>query len=224
MTRTCSAEGCDRKHRARGWCDVHYARVKKSGRTELLPTYSVCTVDGCSSNPRTQRTPLCEKHYYRLRRTGSTADPAPRQKVEKPKREPRPPQPVRICAVEGCDRSCYHKKDHCRMHYLRLLRRGDVNFTYNLDRVRYWTGSDCTYQAAHQRVRKALGRASDQSCVDCGARARHWSYNHGDPNGLFEEGLGPYSSDPKWYEARCVRCHKKFDLARLRTESKVGKS
>lgn len=30
-TRQCSVEGCERKHRARGWCDTHYRRWKRHG-------------------------------------------------------------------------------------------------------------------------------------------------------------------------------------------------
>jgi hypothetical protein len=100
------------------------------------------------------------------------------------------------------------------MHHLRLKNRGDVSYVHAGDRVHSWTGDDCPESAAHQRVRRAKGSARNHACVDCGNQARQWSYNHKDPNGRTEEGLGPYSSDPKWYEPRCVSCHKKFDLSR----------
>lgn len=29
--KTCSIEGCEKKHEAHGWCDMHYARWKRSG-------------------------------------------------------------------------------------------------------------------------------------------------------------------------------------------------
>ena len=32
---------------------------------------TVCSVDGCNSKPRSKKSDLCEKHYYRMRRTGS---------------------------------------------------------------------------------------------------------------------------------------------------------
>jgi hypothetical protein len=40
LPKTCSVEGCQRKHAARGWCRVHYARVKRTGDpgpVELCP-------------------------------------------------------------------------------------------------------------------------------------------------------------------------------------------
>lgn len=34
-TRTCSVEGCDRRHYGRGFCNMHYNRVRRSGSTDL---------------------------------------------------------------------------------------------------------------------------------------------------------------------------------------------
>ena len=77
---------------------------------------------------------------------------------------------------------------------------------------------DIGYFSAHSRVYAQLGAASEHTCVDCKKQARHWSYNHQGNDELTEviEGkyLVAYSTDPAQYEARCVPCHKRFDLDR----------
>jgi len=67
------------------------------------------------------------------------------------------------------------------------------------------------YTAAHQRVRHDRGPASQHSCIDCGRRARQWSYGHADPNELIQDGMA-YSLDSSYCDPRCVPCHKTFDL------------
>jgi len=78
MPRSCSVEGCDRAARALGWCNMHYLRVWDGG--DLGPavsayvaraSYDRCTAEGCKVAPRSRTSPYCEKHYYRLRRTGT---------------------------------------------------------------------------------------------------------------------------------------------------------
>lgn len=34
--RTCTIDGCEREHAARGWCDLHWSRWRKRGTTALL--------------------------------------------------------------------------------------------------------------------------------------------------------------------------------------------
>jgi hypothetical protein len=73
MKRSCSIEGCRKPSQARGWCTTHWARWRRTGDPEYLrPRYSACTIDGCERPPRSATAKLCEAHYYRLRRTGST--------------------------------------------------------------------------------------------------------------------------------------------------------
>lgn len=78
---------------------------------------------------------------------------------------------------------------------------------------------DAGYGAAHDRVRRERGSATLHRCVDCGTGARHWSYDHGDPEELTAVVPGgyevAYSLDPDHYAPRCVPCHKRFDLGRL---------
>lgn len=70
-----------------------------------------------------------------------------------------------------------------------------------------------TYEGAHWRIRQAKGPASKHSCVDCGGRARQWSYDYTDPQQVTCPTRGSvYSLDPSRYVPRCASCHKKHDL------------
>ena len=70
-----------------------------------------------------------------------------------------------------------------------------------------WKGDDAGYQAAHLR----LGRAADHPCTDCGTLAAHWSYIGGAPDERPSKRGVPYSTDPTYYQPRCVTCHHHFD-------------
>lgn len=110
----------------------------------------------------------------------------------------------------------------CECGEQRIVSAGDLN--------RYGSSSSCgnrrthmrkddvSYSAAHDRVRRDRGSVTDMHCVDCGETARHWSYNHDDPNELRTTHLSAnpvaYSLDSSHYSPRCVPCHKRFDLGR----------
>ena len=66
--RTCSIEGCGRKHFARGWCYRHYSRWWSTGSVGPVGTLvakrePTCTVNGCD-RPHAARG-YCRKHYWR---------------------------------------------------------------------------------------------------------------------------------------------------------------
>ncbi|MGH3633928.1 MAG: hypothetical protein ACRDTS_07520 [Mycobacterium sp.] len=68
------------------------------------------------------------------------------------------------------------------------------------------------YAAAHKRIAELRGKASAHLCVDCGGWAQDWSYDHGDPNELADNGMR-YSTDIYHYSPRCKGCHRKFDAS-----------
>lgn len=74
------------------------------------------------------------------------------------------------------------------------------------------------YSGAHQRVRNDRGRVQEHQCINCGAQAAHWSYNHDDPDEFYAVGLSAapvaFSLKSNHYSPRCVPCHKRFDLDR----------
>jgi hypothetical protein len=166
-----------------------------------------CRVDGCDRHPNRLRGTICETHYCRIRRTGTT--------------DPRPPlPPIQPCSVDGCDTPA-RARTHglCGKHREAQRRWGDPT----INKAGWARRDDPGYRAAHRRVARSKGPASRHACP-CGAPAAHWAYDHQDPDqrigqaGAEGEGL-PYSLDPSHYRPRCVPCHKTEDLARLKQEA-----
>lgn len=182
-------------------------------------TASACTAPGCERTARSSGALYCEMHYYRLRRTGQLElRPRPRRQTvtAKPKRAPKVDVP---CPVEGCDR-LVTENGMCKKHSTRVRRNGDPHaFTHQRDRKLargaanvHWTGDAVTYEGIHQRVRAAMGSATEHPCADCGRPAKHWSYDQKDPDERTGP-LGAFSTQIRHYVPRCVPCHKRFDLS-----------
>jgi hypothetical protein len=82
-----------------------------------------------------------------------------------------------------------------------------------------WLGDDAVgYFARHDRLRRYLGSASAQRCVDCDQQADDWSLNGSvPPERLRADAIGnakglPFSvGDDTEYSARCRRCHNRLD-------------
>lgn len=60
------------------------------------------------------------------------------------------------------------------------------------------------YHAAHAKVRKVRGPASNYPCIDCHQPAAEWAMRH-DPSKARER--FPFSTNPMDYDAMCKRCH-----------------
>lgn len=171
---------------------------------------TLCSTNGCD-RPAKKRG-MCPRHYERWRR----------HRVD-----------VERCAYPGCENS-RSTRGWCDMHYHRWLKYGSVdtvlpscgggNHSVHLrgSAHPYWTGDNASYDAAHGRLRRINGPASQHKCRDCGEQAQQWSYNGLDPN----ERVGPHrnhkgdlsmcryspAEDPTpFYEPRCRKCHRIFD-------------
>ena len=78
-----------------------------------------------------------------------------------------------------------------------------------------WRGDALSYGAAHTRVYARRSSASLHPCVDCGERAKDWSYVGGCPREQRDPENGcAFSPDPDRYAARCRKCHHAYDKAR----------
>lgn len=74
MKKQCAVEGCETPARSKGYCPKHWARLKRTGTTELAPRASVvpvCSVEDCGKPSVSRRFPWCQTHYYRVKRHGS---------------------------------------------------------------------------------------------------------------------------------------------------------
>lgn len=74
-----------------------------------------------------------------------------------------------------------------------------------------------SYAAMHSRLNHRRGLARRRACVDCGQPARHWSYDHADPNEVTSASGLEYSTEPAHYAPRCRSCHFAFDQAYRKT-------
>lgn len=70
--RTCSEDGCKKPRKSRGLCEMHYARLRRTGLLER-PT-RLCSVNGCGRKHNTGG--YCYTHYVRMRTTGTVGDAA----------------------------------------------------------------------------------------------------------------------------------------------------
>lgn len=75
MDHKCQAPNCDRSPKHKGFCGMHYQRLRTHGSLELPKKkrlkWATCSINGCDKPARTILGKLCEMHYYRMRRNGN---------------------------------------------------------------------------------------------------------------------------------------------------------
>lgn len=173
-----------------------------------------CTIDGCENTPRSAKADWCPKHYHRWYRHGDPLATAYRTGPYVDLTGQRfgnltvtgQAAPRRWDCICDCGRAT-------------TALTGDLNRGTKIscgDRATHRRHDVVGYSGAHSRVRSDLGPASAHSCIDCGDRACHWSYNHDDLDEFTDDRTGlPYSLNAEHYDARCVPCHKTYDLAHI---------
>jgi hypothetical protein len=115
------------------------------------------------------------------------------------------------CGQPGCD-SAYYARGYCSLHYDRWKTHGDPTVVKTGGHP--LKGQYPTFAGLHRRLYRQRGKAAEHLCVDCGQRARDWSYMHDDPDEKTQIIGGvavPYSLELSHYEPRCRRCHMVFD-------------
>jgi hypothetical protein len=165
-----------------------------------------CSVAGCVKPGFYKYTGYCIAHHARYLRNG---DPGGPDVIVRGL--PKPP-----CSIADCERTSF-LTGLCQKHYRRKQVHGDPLYVqpktgeYN----NCYRGDNIAITTAHYRVTVARGKACDHQCVQCGEQAKHWAYDHADPNEKDGGKAGLYSPDPDHYQPMCVPCHKRFDLAHL---------
>lgn len=122
---------------------------------------------------------------------------------------------TKICTTDGCGRKFYCK-GQCRSCY-------EKGRYMPLIGASVPTTAPCSYDAAHQRVEYWRGRASEHTCLSCGAPAEEWSYrNYSEyeisgqrskryPNGTYGMINSKWSTHVKDYDPMCCDCHEVRD-------------
>lgn len=67
-SRVCAVQGCEREYRAKGYCQMHYTRVKAHGDPHHRYPKTECSIDGCARDARSRG--WCSLHLDRWRRHG----------------------------------------------------------------------------------------------------------------------------------------------------------
>jgi hypothetical protein len=183
---------------------------------------STCSIEGCPHKGFARG--WCQSHYGAWRRHG---DPLIRKNQRGLHKQ---------CLVDGCPEKI-RGLGYCTKHMTIFQRHGDPLKTVYEPRGKYTecTTDGCTnpplarglcydhyypendtYEAVHRKIRALRGVARDLPCVNCGAAAAHWSYDHTDPDAITAAARDTgspvtYSLDIWRYEPRCATCHKRFD-------------
>lgn len=104
----CSLDGCNKKHMAKGYCNPHYERFRKTGdagsvevRDKLKQLEEFCSVEGCSLKVHSRN--LCNAHYLREHKNGSTGSGSVAIKNRQG------------CLVVGCSKE-HHARGLCNTH------------------------------------------------------------------------------------------------------------
>lgn len=119
------------------------------------------------------------------------------------------------CTLDGCDKP-KRARGWCVAHWNRWRRHGDPG-TAAIGPVfgemnPSWRGDDVGYAAVHRRLQVQRGSASALDCVQCGAAAQGWAYQHTAPDERVCDVRNlPFSTDLSHYEAMCLPCHNQLD-------------
>ena len=112
MAGKCQVVDCEQDAITRGYCEMHYRRVLKTGEPGPpgpMRSRGICKADTCEE--KVDAKGLCHGHYQRVLRKS-------RLPLESPLRKGRT-----MCQVPTCDRDA-ERRGYCPAHYKRVLKHG----------------------------------------------------------------------------------------------------
>lgn len=112
MKTFCKVTDCEEDRYSRGYCEMHYRRVLKTGDPGPpgpLRTRGTCRAKDCDEVVDAKA--LCHGHYQRLLRESSLPIYTPLRKGRS------------MCSVEDCERDL-KSRGYCPAHYKRVLKHG----------------------------------------------------------------------------------------------------
>jgi hypothetical protein len=124
---------------------------------------------------------------------------------------------AQTCTLDDCDRP-RHGDGYCKLHYNRNKRNGDPNRLLGPGCAGWgpanhaWKGDNADGPAIRRRLRMLWGPASIYPCAgNCGRQARHWAYDHKDPNAKPDRYGHLYSTRFRHYRPLCDSCIRRQD-------------
>lgn len=126
-----------------------------------------------------------------------------------------------VCRVDECSNICTRGLI-CNTHASRKARTGTFDkLLHKTKPVQYYKSAirgEWSYHSVHNRIKRTLGPASEQCCVECGSIAREWAFMSGSPFSL----LGTNQrGEPRWFSPRmadyqpmCKPCHERMDRSK----------
>lgn len=109
----CKVPDCEQDRSTRGYCQMHYKRVLRTGDPGPpgpLRVRGTCRAPNCEEPVDAKD--LCHGHYQRVQRGSRLPVDAPLRKGKQ------------MCKVEDCERDV-HGRGYCGAHYKRVLKHGD---------------------------------------------------------------------------------------------------
>jgi hypothetical protein len=151
VSQTCKVEDCERKPYGRGYCSMHWQRLRK-GRPLEAPVgipkdERICEIDGCEGKHEARG--YCSLHYQRFMEGRDVYAPV------------RAYGPERSCAVGNCDRP-HGSIGYCDMHYTRLKNGWDMDAPPRKTNPGEWGQWKSDGHGYVVRVRRIDGKTENQ--------------------------------------------------------------